>query len=85
MMEKVKSENSRFDNCEILSEKLEQNGFENRFVTLWNNGQKVKKYILFERVEFCGQLTPKMNSVHVSSTPESMDDFIDLMILQKVD
>ena len=43
-----------FEHCEILTEKLKQNGFENHFVTLWNNEQSVKKYLLSERVVFCG-------------------------------
>jgi len=76
-----------FEQCEILTEKLKQNGFENHFVTLWNNEQRVKKYLLCDYIvpfySFVDRM--KIKHLYVSSTPESMDDFIDLMVLQKGD
>jgi len=73
------------EQCEIFTEKLKQNGFENHFVVLLNNDRRVEKYLLLKRVVFYGWLTRKTARIFVSSTPELMDDFIDLMILQKVD
>lgn len=69
--------------CEILSDKLRKNGFENHFVTTLDNEQRVKKYLLCERVIFHGFVSRKINNVWGSSTPELMGDYIDLMILQK--
>ena len=71
--------------CEILTEKLKQSGFEHHFVTLWNNEQRVKKYLLYDFVVPCYICSnPDFKKhIYVSSTPELMDDFIDLMILQK--
>jgi len=76
-----------FEQCEILTEKLKSNGFENHFVTLWNNEQRVKKYLLCDFVVPCYICSnPDFKKhIYVSSTPESMDDFIDLMTLQKGD
>jgi len=73
------------EQCEIFTEKLKQSGFENHFVVLLNNDRRIEKYLLLERVVFCGWLTRKTARIYVSSTPELMDDFIDLMILQKGD
>ena len=74
-----------FEQCEILTEKLKQNGFENHFVTLWNNEQRVKKYLLRTQVTHYAWPDPPATNLYVSSTPKSMDDFIDFMILQKGD
>jgi len=76
-----------FEHCEILTEKLKQNGFENHSVSSCGVTPWVKKSLSWDGpVNWYALVnSEKKDPVYIASTPEMLDDYIDFMILQKGD